>query len=205
MKNRLVLILIGAIFVLAGTETVLGCWCRHVTDCEATNRSETAFVGTVLEIKPVDVREEGVYSFGTREAIRFQVDEPFFGVRTRQITIQTGSEEGWNCDYFPFRVGESYVVFASKDKDNDLYSGLCGGTKPFIKAEKTLEHLRSLPEGTENGRIFGTVHGVRFDKKAGLFEGTYLNGVRLNLTGNGVDETIFTGGGYAHLELGSFR
>lgn len=201
MKNRLVLILIGTIFVLAGTETVLGCWCRHVTDCEATNRAEAAFVGTVIEIKTVESKKA---YYGSPKTIRFQVDEPFFGVQTRQITIQTGSEEGSDCSYFPFQVGERYIVFAAKVEDNILYAGLCGGTKVFPKAKKTLEYLRSLPDSTNNGRIYGSVHGVRFNNGAGLFEGTYLNGIRLSLEGNGLNETIFTGGKYRDLEFGDF-
>ena len=195
VKSRFLLVLFGISFLLMCVGEAKACWCRTVSTCEAVNSSKAAFVGTVLQILPVGAERNA----WPMQNVIFQVDEPFFGVTSKQITINTGSADGNDCSRFPFRVGTSYVVFARGTEGNELYAGRCGGTKNLDDADKSLAYLRSLRAETNNGIIFGDAHGVEHDTLLNIFRGAFLSGVRLRLKGDGIERFVVTdeSGGYS--------
>jgi hypothetical protein len=76
--------------------------------------------------------------------LRTQVDiavlEAFRGVQQPQVVLVA---EGSNCDY-PFRMGETYVVYAYRLADGQLVTSICARTRPVAQANEDLTYLRSL-------------------------------------------------------------
>lgn len=81
------------------------------------------------------------------EKARFQVERAYKGLveAERQVMILTNRNTA-ACGYGSFEVGESYVVYASRQRGN-LYTGLCDGTKPTGKAQVDLGALRAPRKG----------------------------------------------------------
>jgi protocatechuate 3,4-dioxygenase beta subunit len=122
--------------------------------CQAYGKSSAVFSGQVLEIVPF---EAGGYP---QKLVRFSVSEAFRGMSGSAAEIATGNGGG-DCGY-PFRVGESYLVYAYRaPQDNRLYAGICSRTGPLSEASEDLEYIRGLSKAESGGQIFGSVKRFR--------------------------------------------
>jgi hypothetical protein len=81
------------------------------------------------------------------EKARFEVTRAYKGLvqAEREVMVITNKNSA-ACGYGSFQVGESYVVYASRQRGN-LYTGLCDGTKPVDKAQVDLGVLRAPRKG----------------------------------------------------------
>ncbi len=180
--------------LLGSAQQLLACWCNAPNSCEATNRASAVFVGKVLKVESREKPEDGGRRTSWKERITFQVKENFLGAKDKIVEIDTGTEFGpGDCNYFPFKKDEIYLVYAYHDEESGALSvGECGGTKSLTKAADDLKYLRNIPRGNRNGKILGSVFGFGFDPGLNRFDDMTLAGIPLLLTGNGVSKTILT-------------
>ncbi|MBK7709224.1 MAG: hypothetical protein IPJ30_26580 [Acidobacteria bacterium] len=141
-----------------------GCSCSRLAICEQFDLADTVFIGKVTGSKEQRI---GRYDDGERETetvfdvgeIYFEVIEAFRGtVAGRRLTILSNTGGG-DCGYW-FRRGETYVVFASREKTPTarLWTSLCSGTAALGVADEALGFLRNIPKPGSGGTILGTVY-----------------------------------------------
>jgi hypothetical protein len=102
--------------------------------CSATWQADAVFVGRVVSIESSPI--------GAGRLLQFAVVETFRGVRLSQVTLVTGYGQA-DCGY-PFRMGESYVVYAHRSPEGQLSASSCTRTRPLAEASEDLSYLRSL-------------------------------------------------------------
>jgi len=74
--------------------------------------------------------------------VQLAVVEAFRGFQLSQVTLVTGYGQA-DCGY-PFRMGESYVVYAHRSPTAQLSTSICSRTRPVANANQDLVYLRSL-------------------------------------------------------------
>lgn len=166
---------------LAPISTALSCSCAGPgTPCFAAGSSAAVFMGTVLDIvnpnrsvsAPVPAPEAGQRSGNRRAAdaalplvrplrvVKMQVREGLSGLAPGQenIEIATGSGGG-DCGY-PFQVGMDYVVYAYKNAEGRLETGICTRTRPLAQASEDLEYFHAVTAETSQIRVLTSPWGV---------------------------------------------
>jgi hypothetical protein len=140
------------LFLLLG---ILGCFvaksyacscAMYATPCVEFEKAEAVFLGTVLSTS---------YPWA-----RFDIEQAFKGINTKQIGIRTGLSlraSGDSCQ-FPFKEGERYVVYAQRLHSSDeLYAGSCNRILTAADATPDLEYLGSLSRKESGASVFGKV------------------------------------------------
>jgi hypothetical protein len=150
--------------------------------CSVYSTTEDLFVGQVIEIanreKP-EAEPTHLFNFSPL-LVRFRVQERFRGATDSVVEVSTG-RGGGDCGY-PFKVGDIYLVYASRNKDNGiLYTGICSRTRPLEKAGEDMDFLRSLPNQPPGATIFGTVTLQEESSKG--WQRTPMAGVGVSISG----------------------
>lgn len=114
--------------------------------CEAAWRDDVVFSGRVVSL---DSSAPG----GGARGVEFEVIQNFRGPHVRTIVVGSGG----GCSY-SFRIGESYLVYAS-EVQGTLTTSMCTRTRPLRDAADDLAYLRSLSAVTPRSpaRVVGTV------------------------------------------------
>jgi hypothetical protein len=125
----LLLASIGAIVLYQGTAKA--CFCGPPNFSQSIISAKTIFSGKVVEASP--------------ERVVFQVDEVWKGQHKEKFTL---TMNGSSCDFY-FKVGETYLVYALKDKDwlsgeDRWYTHLCTRTRKIAEAKEDIDRLWSL-------------------------------------------------------------
>jgi hypothetical protein len=63
-----------------------------------------------------------------------------------------------DCGY-GFRLGGQYLVYAYRQKDGSLYTGICSRTRPLSEAADDLAYIRGLSSTKPGATVFGQVQG----------------------------------------------
>jgi hypothetical protein len=141
---------------------------------EARFRDATAiFTGTVQDIVAQDQVTRGRSGRWTKRliqadlpvAVTLNVDKAYKGVAAdkKDFTLHTSLTQ-YTCAGYPFKKGESYLVFAYRRGDTGtdsaaLYSyppdtfevgGLCGGTKEIGKASADMDWMQKTAKKEDN-------------------------------------------------------
>jgi hypothetical protein len=90
---------------------------------------------------------------------------------------------GGDCGY-PFKVGQSYLVYAY-EKSNKLHASLCSRTRLLSEASEDLLYLQNLTRGKEGGAILGAVGSFR-SVESGYQPPRPLANVRVTVEGSRV-------------------
>src|SRR5476651_1994289 len=103
-----------------------GCECLGSSrPCEQL-RFDAVFVGRVVETTPVKhPMEQGSYTLGY--SMRFAIDESLRGGLGTEVIINTGNGGG-DCGT-PLPPGSKFLIFAYKEKDGQLWTGMCSGNQ----------------------------------------------------------------------------
>lgn len=111
-----------------------GCSCSGFSlPCDnAIWRADAVFVGRVESILPE----------GTERRVELGGIEVFRGPQAAQLTVATGYSGG-DCGY-PFRVGESYLVYAAREPDGRLHTSICSRTRLVGEATDDIAYARSI-------------------------------------------------------------
>ena len=168
MKNRLA-ISIGFILALflSGAESAQACSCAGGANPCGFYRAQggVAFIGTVTEV--VEANEKyGQPIEGKVRKITIKVDEIFKGVLPAEVVT---SDDGFSCDNFPFKQGESYLIYSNGilgNTANVLPVNLCSGTQEVKSAQEAINFLRQLKKGVMPSVLYGTAQRIVNDKDA---------------------------------------
>jgi hypothetical protein len=162
--------LLGVVLMIVPLTRVLACSCAGPGNpCSAAGRAAAVFTGTVLDIiEPARPLPGGIGSsaMASRPAVgsvasvprpfrmvRMQVGEVLTGIGSgqKQVEIVTGLGGG-DCGY-AFQVGLDYVVYAYKNAEGRLETGICSRTRPITQAAEDLEYFRAMANAPETGEI----------------------------------------------------
>src|SRR5262245_1382291 len=162
---------VSAIFcVLLLTTVFLGaaaaCACQYGGEpvCQEYWRTDVVFAGTVVGSAKITINE-GDYKFDQR-LVRFEVAQIFRGEQTAKAEVVTGWGGG-DCGY-GFHDGETYLVYASRNKENQrLYTSVCTRTRPISQASGDLDYIRNLPNMDAGAVIFGNINKPNYKAKEG--------------------------------------
>jgi hypothetical protein len=97
--------------------------------------------------------------------VQLAVVEAFRDLQLSQVTLVA---QGTNCDY-PFKMGETYVVYAYRSLDGTLSTSICARTRPVAEATEDLTYLCSLAtmDPGSAARIDGQVRLWEYPAPAG--------------------------------------
>lgn len=158
MKTRILCLTIFFVVILFGFESVEACSCGGGANPCGFYRAEggVAFIGTVTNV--VDANEKyGQPIKGKARKITIKVDEIFKGNLPNEVIT---SDDGFQCDNFPFKSGVSYLIYSKgilENTENILPVGLCSGTAPIENAQDSINFLRQLKEGKTPSILYGKV------------------------------------------------
>ncbi len=209
MKNKASILIFSMLLMLSfgSLEQVAACWCATRSVCERTNNANSIFVGKVLKATKINVADDNELHYTGRKRILLQIKESFSSETNKStIEIETGGK--WDCDYFGFKKNKSYLVFAYK-YGKTLHTGRCGGTKPMKTARKDLKYLRALPDGNQNGKIFGEITQIGFDSTLKRYDSFWSAGIPFLLSGNGISRNFVTNSRgefeFSNLKAGAYQ
>jgi hypothetical protein len=129
------------------------CTCVGVgAPCQAFFEVSAVFVGKVLSVD--DHRESSAL---TERRVRLEVAEAFRGVTSQELDVDTG-RGGGDCGY-PFKLGESYLVYAHAKDGQTLTTSICTRTMALRDAQNDLAFARAVAGAPAvGGSISGIVH-----------------------------------------------
>lgn len=140
--SRLWLVQVGVVaaVLLASPPSALACSCAQRGVLWAYEQASAVFVGTVAEVKAL--REAGAGARGPEamNSYTFNVSRGFKGDLSHAVDVAT-APYGAACGY-PFRVGETYLVFAS-ESSRGLFTGLCSPNAKEVDAKNILSALQA--------------------------------------------------------------
>ena len=122
----------------------------------ALSPDSTIFLGQVISRDEIRESDNGSNGWPTGYAFHFRTTENFRGAAEvgQEVVISTG-RGGGDCGY-PFQIGTSYLVYASKG-EGGLSTSICSATSPEVTVSGALKELRSLRDGAHVDDLFGTV------------------------------------------------
>jgi hypothetical protein len=153
---------------------VWACSCSPIFEppCQAAWTATAVFTGTVIDIaEPVPAQPEtgglklnrapakrssGRPLPSLKRVVRMQIREVLTGVDAgqREIEIVTG-RGGGDCGY-SFQSGVDYVIYAYKNSEGRLETGICSRTRPLAQAAEDIVYLRAVAQlpATADIRVF---------------------------------------------------
>lgn len=151
------------LFILQ-TINIIACTCAENPGIyESFDNAAAVFSGKVVSLKNVDGGYFYVDNNGNKEFIktkdriyRFQLIESFKGVKEKFVDLNL-REFNPNCQAY-FVVGESYLIYARKNKDdNILRDGPCSRSTGLDGAEDQIKIIREKLAGIPEAKIYGNV------------------------------------------------
>ena len=137
-----------------GATKTLACSCAGpALPCQDYWRASAVFIGTVSS------NTRSTYKIDKSELegrlIHFAVDRTFRDVASTEVEVITGLGGG-DCGY-DFRVGGQYLVYAYRNADNKLATGICSRTRLLSEASEDLKYFEGLAKAKSGAEIFGEV------------------------------------------------
>jgi hypothetical protein len=129
------LLLLTSTMIFLCSTTGYACTCIQIEKSLAVDLEKygAVFSGKVVDIKKSETREHTV-------EVKLMVEKSWKYVDTEEAIVLTDEDES-ACG-FPFKVGESYLIWAWKSKDgNKLGTNYCSRTQGLMGADKTLKEL----------------------------------------------------------------
>jgi len=151
MKQKVYLVTFALILILlvGSFERALACACGATSPCQAYYKADLVFIGKAVssQKKRVKIKIFDDKEFKDKEIesevdnFDFEITEVFNnGEKISKIALAGDST---TCD-FPFKVDETYLVFAYKNDQNEYSTSTCSHTSKLSDAEKDLKFLREV-------------------------------------------------------------
>jgi hypothetical protein len=210
---------LSRLIVLPGPR-LWGCSCAGgSTPCSAAGSAAAAFTGAVVSIAdspasvitpeagPTQARRPAARVAGNPaplprplRTIRIRIGEVLAGVEPgrEEIEILTGYGGG-DCGY-PFQTGAEYVLYAYKNSDGRLETGICSRTRPLAEAGDDVAYFHSMASAPATGtlRVQTAYPGLPSRRDAAIL--AEQGGSRYRSTTNSAGEAVF-----ANLPAGDYR
>lgn len=203
-------VLLGIVLMTVPLTRLLACSCVGPgTPCLAVGSAAAVFSGTVLDIAdPARPLPGGIASSALASrprvgsvahvswplrVVRMQVGEVLSGIGPgqSQIEIVTGMGGG-DCGY-AFRVGVDYVVYADKNAEGRLQTGICSRTRPVTEAAEDVAYIRAMANAPETGEIRVRTGVGNTPGKPAVPITVEREGSRYQTLTNAVGDAVFTG------------
>ena len=152
--NRLLLIIVALLCVPAFTQPIQGCQCGEYGTpmCAHFWRSDAVFLGEVVDIKPLKIKPDDVYTY---VMVSFRVEESFRGVSGPRVGVGTVTDTPCQTK---FKKSKRYLVYASlDDKTNQFFTGMCTGTALAVDIDEDRKELRKLAQREIGESISGRI------------------------------------------------
>jgi hypothetical protein len=169
MRTSLVVhvIVLAAVAIAATPREVFACSCMPSgPPCQNYFRVDAVFVGAV---QAIDVRKlplEGLDDrLFDRKLVHLSIERAARGVQGSGVDVWTGMGGG-DCG-FDFKVGQRYVVYAYRNKDGALGTGICSRTRVLSEAAEDLAYLSAIPAIGKGARVSGTIDHWESDHATG--------------------------------------
>ena len=114
--------------------------------------ADAVFAGRPIAVETLDF-QAGDWAYSELR-FRFEVDEGFRGVEAGDVVEVSTGMGGGDCGY-EFRLNVRYVVYASRDGEGGLRTGLCGSTGPADSSKEDLWYGRLAARGKQPTTLFG--------------------------------------------------
>ncbi|HEU0176632.1 MAG TPA: carboxypeptidase-like regulatory domain-containing protein [Blastocatellia bacterium] len=200
MNQRWKLLSIGSLILalLSFSENAFACVCWLTRPpCEEYWQADAVFIGTPKELSWFEYEDKLPELVIKRKepVFHFSVDQAFRGVNGSQVEVLTGMGGG-DCGY-AFKIGEHYLVYASRDRDPQKKGMLatisCTRTRPLRDAGVDLEYIEGLSKASPGGLVFGSVSKFNWPT-ANSAPGVSvpLEGVKITIEGQGKSVTVMT-------------
>lgn len=203
--------LVGALLLVSVRLVACSCAGPARTPCVAAGTSTAVFTGKVLEIAdpppPVLVpsRDNTGRAYANRRTadpitlqrrlrvVRLSVGDVLTGVDTSQkeIEILTGFGGG-DCGY-PFQAGVEYVVYAYKNSEGRLETGICMRTRPSAEAAEDVKYIQEMSTAPETGELWVRTAFPGIPGQSGATIIAEKGGQRDSVVANGAGEAVFSG------------
>jgi hypothetical protein len=149
--------IVACLLVWCFSKPAQACSCIDLPQACMRFGHDAVFVGRVIELTPLKrpVGDKGSYTLGYQ--LRFAVDEVLRGALSTEVVVETGWGGG-DCGT-PLPPGGTFLIFASKNKEGELWTGLCSGNRALNTSaadSRILDEYRRLAK-ISTGSIFGTV------------------------------------------------
>lgn len=129
--------------------------CSCIDNGCGIDQGDAVLLGTVVSKQVADNHNaDGTMFSPVPSIVRFSVQEAFRGVQGSEVDVAT--TEGCCACGYPFEIGHSYLVFASR-YGGELTTGTCTLTQPAVTAAALLQQLRKIKAGQSPASVFGTV------------------------------------------------
>ncbi len=140
--------------MLAAPRDANACQCMASgPPCQNFFQVQAIFAGTVRSITLAERAPTGPQHV----RIEFEDTVAFRGVEGPTQAVLTSAAGVGSCAY-PFKEGERYVVYASRQKPGaPLQVYICSRTRPIAEAAEDLLFFKSLSNTTGSPRVFGTI------------------------------------------------
>lgn len=154
-----ILTMLGALAIL-GESYAVACSCAMSgPPCQATWTADAVFAGTVVSMTPIDNVSLGAPYQSL--LVKFSVERGFVNAASGPTEIVTGMGGG-DCGY-RFKVGVTYLVYASKYGSSILTTGICSRTRPLAEAQEDIQYLTTMGASASGGRVYGRINEWRRD------------------------------------------
>ena len=120
--------------------------------CQSFFQVDAVFAGTVTSISQVDGPPDLPYP---RRLVRVSVERGFRGIEGATAEVLTGMGGG-DCGY-AFKAGERYLVYAYRNQEGRLATGICSRTRPIAEAAEDLTFIDRLRTAPAGARVSGTI------------------------------------------------
>jgi len=134
-----------ATLFLAAAAVVLSAAAAHACTCAPTpsvavarEQAAAVFSGRVVKVRRVDPPSAPGAGLLNVEVV-FAVTHSWKGVESPTVSVFTSSH-GASCGY-GFRTGRTYLVYAYRQGDGPLSTGICGRTRRLKDAREDLKEL----------------------------------------------------------------
>ncbi|MEO8368863.1 MAG: carboxypeptidase-like regulatory domain-containing protein [Candidatus Solibacter sp.] len=123
--------------------------------------------------------------------VRMQVREVLSGIGPGQKEIEVGTGMGGGDCGFGFQVGTDYVVYAYKNAEGRLETGICSRTRLLSQAAEDVEYIRAKANGPSTGEIRVRTGIGNISGKPGLTIAAQGSGSRYTAFTNAAGEALF--------------
>ena len=115
------------------TSEARACSCMKISPSEGLSSSHAVFTGEVTKLEPnTATKFAGV-------AVTLRVHKVWKGDVGEQVEVHTAGSSA-ACGY-GFAIGETYLVYASRDEADPMRVSLCSRTAPLADAKEDLDFL----------------------------------------------------------------
>lgn len=139
--------------LLVNADPATACSCMSSgPPCQGFFQVDAVFAGMVTTISEVEGSPDLLYD---RRLVRLAVERGFRGIEGATAEVLTGMGGG-DCGY-DFKTGERYLVYADRNQEGRLTTGICSRTRPIAEAADDLKFIDGLRSAPAGARVSGTI------------------------------------------------